>query len=113
VCEQEKVFMPAIRITAALLFATVLYPSSGRADDSEDRLGAVISDLRACVRSNAEAARSTGVKSASDAVDFFRRVCDQVIFDGLRKANDVAVPPGRFRKVLLEEWTAAIEPKNR
>jgi hypothetical protein len=92
-------------ITIALL-AIMLRPSLGQSADRNDSLQPLISSLRTCVRANASAAYNADVRTESEAVAFLVARSNATILDELAKAGDVVVPPGLFRVVIRQEWTA-------
>jgi hypothetical protein len=42
----------------------------------------------------------------NEAAQFFSQQCSAALLNDLAKANTGAVPPGRFRSVIGEEWAA-------
>src|SRR4051812_46856277 len=89
----------------ASLVAIMAWPSLARPADDDGKLQTVISALRNCVRSNAEAASLVGVRSNNEVAEFFRQRCAATVSDALAESK-AAVPPGRFRFVIQQEWTA-------
>jgi hypothetical protein len=71
-----------------------------------EKLQPAISKLRTCVRSNAPAAQIAGIQTTNEAVVFLIERCDDVILSDLAGLGSVAVPPGLFRFVVRDEWTA-------
>jgi hypothetical protein len=96
-----------VKIAIALLLVTTPWSALAKPASDADKLRPVISNLRICVRSNAEAARMAGIQTIDDAVVFFSRQCSAALLIDLGKADNVAVPPGRFRLVIQQEWAAA------
>ena len=90
-----------MKISAAL--SLVIAPSVSLAQPSSDK---VILTLRTCVRENAPAAQSAGVQTVDEAIEFFHCRCNGELSTALAKPNVGAVPPGSFRLVIREEWTA-------
>jgi|SRR3954470_15954821 hypothetical protein len=69
----------------------------------------LIASLRACAKSNVAEAYAAGVRRAREAEEFLHDRCSSVISIELRKAMArglTAVPPGRFRYTVREEWAA-------
>jgi hypothetical protein len=93
-------------LTAMALLAIMAQPSLGQSARGDDRLQPLISSLRTCVRANASAAYNADVRTESEAVAFLVARSNATILDELAKAGDVVVPPGLFRVVIRQEWTA-------
>lgn len=89
---------------AASLTAIAAAPSLAQPARDDSRLQTVVSVLRGCVRSNADGAQGAGIQSNNEAVEFFYQRCNATLSSALAKANNVVVPPGRFRYVIQEEW---------
>jgi len=112
--------------TACLLLATMSLPVSAQTTQDE-KLAQVLSKLRACVRTNAPAAQQAGIKTIGEAAEFFQKKCFPPLVFSLGQNTDAgqntspgqiteldlkgvgAMPPGIYRRVVSEEWTAAIE----
>jgi hypothetical protein len=92
----------------------------------DENLKAVISKLRACVRTYAPAAQTAGMQNAGDAINFFIETCSPGISTIVNPraensspppgalspsdfANTGAVAPGIFRRVIGKEWAAFVE----
>jgi hypothetical protein len=114
-----------LRTLIALLFVTVPWSVSGDTAQDEN-LKAVISKLKACVRTYTPAAEAAAMANA-DAVHFFIETCTPPLTvsalinpgavpsprPGMLSQSDFAdlgpVPPGIFRRVISEEWAAFVE----
>lgn len=101
------IFLEAIRLRTALalLFLTASWPVLAQPEQNE-KLRQVISDLRACVRTHAPRAQAAGIRTTSEAVEFFSGKCGPPLSD-LAPADVGTVPPGSFRHAIVEAWTAA------
>jgi hypothetical protein len=93
-------------LTAMALLAIIAQPSLGQSADGDDRLQPLISRLRTCVRANASVAYNAGIRTEPEAVAVLVTRCNATTLDELAKAGDLVVPPGLFRGVIRQEWTA-------
>ena len=75
-----------LRTPATLLLATIWSAPVQSAGDT-DRWQPVISNLRACVRSNAPTAQIAGLRTMSEAVDFLYRQCSASLLSDIAKAD--------------------------
>jgi hypothetical protein len=96
---------------ALMLLVITPWPSLAQPARDDPQL-ALVSGLRACVRSTAPDAYASGIRNDADAIAFFSQRCDSIIRDELAKAENLAVRPGLFRVVIREEWTAFIAGLN-
>jgi hypothetical protein len=96
--------MGRAKFCVAVLLGILPWSASAQSARDADQLQPVISNLRACVRTNAPAARNAGVQTMNEATQFFSQQCSATLSNDLAKANPGAVPPGRFRAVIGEEW---------
>jgi hypothetical protein len=96
-----------MRAAIALLFAILPWSVSAQAEQDQN-LPQAISKLRACVQTNAPSAQASGVHNTDDVSDFFFRKCGPSTseFDTAK-----GVPPGIFRRTLLDEWRIFVEAR--
>ena len=85
-----------------IAFLLVIAPSVSLAQASGE---ATLSALRACVRTHAPAARIAGILTVDDAIEYFHRNCQSELY--LVGPSAGPVPPGSFRRVIRDEWTAS------
>jgi hypothetical protein len=93
-------------IAVALLFSLATCPAFGQPADDDQSLQSVLSSLRACVRTYAAEVYSLGIRATRDAEELLRNRCNETILNELAKSKVTAVPTGRFRLTMREEWAA-------
>ena len=96
-------------------------PLFGQQPDEDGGLQEFLSDLRACVRSNAAEVYDLGIRATRDAEELFLNRCSKPTLNGLfgRTALDgratpklKAMPPGILRRTVRDEWAAFLNEKN-
>ncbi|MBR0757810.1 hypothetical protein JQ604_37000 [Bradyrhizobium jicamae] len=101
------------RVAIAIgLFVAATSWSANAQSDGRDKIETIVSDLRACARTNAESAKAAGIAAANDAFAHLYSRCQSMIEDDLKRLAPVAIPPGLFRIVLRDEWTTFITRRN-
>ena len=74
----------------------------------DDRLRQVVADLKACVRTQAPTARTSGVQTSDDAINFLFKACAPPLSD-LAPEKVGVIPPGLLRIAIRDEWNTFME----
>jgi hypothetical protein len=102
-----RMFRAKTTMIAALLILLSAGQSFGQSSYDDATMQPLISSLRACAKSNVAEAYAAGIRRTREAEEFLQNRCAPVISIELRKAMEQglkAVPPGRFRFTVREEW---------
>jgi hypothetical protein len=97
-------------IAIAAAFSLTAGPSFGQQARDDRPLQQLLSDLRACVRSNAAEVYALGIRATRDAEKHLLNRCGKTVLNEFFVSTvlngGTPLPPGILRKTAREEWAA-------